>query len=203
METNDDEIIEQNEIEWIEKRKHDLILRKYRLNTQRLIKEYQTKIQQQNRQIELLMKEMKRQKFIIDTFANVNNETVDNTIQSKTNGISRIETDSESEPILYSIVDETKHEGHKNAKEQIVNSFSQNQNGREIRKMRHRINRIEIERMKPSLVSIEIQPNIQPKNQNSTNIYICDECNKTMSSRRVLAVCIPKLNFILLFISTN
>lgn len=196
METNDDEIIEQNEIEWIEKRKHDLILRKYRLNTQRLIKEYQTKIQQQNRQIELLMKEMKRQKFIIDTFANVNNETVDNTTQSqKTNGILRIETDSESEPILYSIVDETKHEDHKNSKQQIVNTFSENQNGREVRKTRNRINRIEIERMKPSLVSIEIQPNIQPKNQNLTNIYICDECNKTMSSRRVLAVCIPKQKF--------
>lgn len=200
METNDDEIIEENEIEWIEKQKHDLILRKYRLNTQRLIKEYQTKIQQQNRQIKLLMKEMKRQKFIIDTFANVNNDTVDNTTHSqKTNGISRIETDSEPEPILYSIVDETKHE---NAKKKIVNSFNQNQNRREIRKMRHRINRIEIERKKPSLVSIEIQPNIQPKNQNLTNIYICDECNKTMSSRRVLAVCIPKQDF-LFFKSSN
>lgn len=193
METNDDAIIEQSNIEWIERRKHDLILRKYRLSTQRLIKEYQTKIQQQNRQIEVLMKEVKRQKFIIDTFTNENNET--NITSQHTNGNSKNEIDSEPETILYTNNIEVKHSSHKNTKEKNGNSFNSGQHEREHTKtMRHRIDRIGIERKKPSLVSIEIQPNIQPKIHTLTNIYICEECNKPMSSRRVLAVCVFKIN---------
>lgn len=189
METNDDEIIEQNGIEWIEKRKHDLIFRKYRLNTQQLIKEYQTKIQQQNRQIEMLMKEVKRQKFIIDTFSNENNETIDITTHPQTiNGYSKNESDSEPEAILFTN-NGTEHSGHKNAKEMSDDSFSTIQHERlHTKTMRPGIDRTEIERKKPSLLSIEILPNIQPKIHNLTNIYICDECNKPMSSRRVLAV---------------
>lgn len=190
MEINDKEICDPNEIEWIEKRKHDLILRKYRLSTQRLIKEYQTKIQQQNRQIEMLMKEVKRQKFIIDTFANESNETTDIiALPQKINGISKIETDSEQE-ILYTNI-EIKHSGLKDAKEKTVNTSNTSQIERvhASNTIRHRKNRTEIVRRKPSLVSIEIQPNIQPKNQSLTNIYVCDQCNKPMSSRRVLAVC--------------
>ncbi|XP_055295917.1 zinc finger protein 62-like [Sitodiplosis mosellana] len=193
METSDDEIIirytEQNERELIERKKHELILRKYRLNTQRLIKEYQTKIQQQNRQIEMLMKEVKRQKFIIDTFANVNMETVDISTQSeRSNENAKIEIDSELEAIFYSN-NKTKQSDRENANEKHVNLCnSPSQRERlDTKTMGHKIERIDIERKKSSLVSIEIQPNIQPKINSSTNVYICDECNKAMSSRRVLA----------------
>lgn len=181
---SDDETKIRNETEMIERKNHDLILRKYRLNTQRLIKEYQTKIQQQNRQIELLMREVKRQKFIIDTFSNVNNETLEITTQSEeANKNTHIECDLETEAILYA----KPSDRHQNAKEKHVISFnSPSQRSRiHTKTIRHKI-----ERQKLSLVSIDIQPNIQPKKHSSTDAYICDECNKTMSSRRVLAVCI-------------
>lgn len=166
------------------------------MSIQQLINEYQTKIQQQNRQIEILMKEVKSQKFIIDTFANPNDETIDITTQSKNaDKNSKIETDSEPEAILYTNI-ETKHSSHENAKGKSVNSLH-------TETMMHRIDRSEIERKKTSVVSIKIHPNIQRKIQNLTNIYICDECNKKMSSRRVLAVCISELIFLFLRIQIS
>lgn len=185
----------QNEMELIDRKEHELILRKCRLSTQRLIKEYQTKIQQQNRQIELLMKEVKRQKAVIDTLTKVNNGTVTTTIRSdKSNEVEKIETDLELDAIFYSN-NKIKPSSHKTAKEKHVNSFSSLSHRPRIhtKTIECRIERSDVQRKKTSLVSIEIQPNIQAKIQNSTNVYTCDECNKQMSSRRVLAVCILEM----------
>ena len=184
----------QNEMELIDRKEHELILRKCRLSTQRLIKEYQTKIQQQNRQIELLMKEVKRQKGVIDTLTNVNNRIVSTSIQSEKSN--EIETDLELDTIFYSN-SKIKPSSHKNAKEKRVISFnSSNQHARmNTKTIEYRIERSDVQRKKPSLVSIEIQPNIQAKIHNSTNVHTCDECNKQMSSRRVLAVCILEMIF--------
>lgn len=187
----------QNEMELIDRKEHGLILRKCRLSMQRLIKEYQTKIQQQNRKIELLMKEVKKQKRVIDTLTNVNIRPVTTSIQSeKSNEIEKIETELELNTIFCSnnII---KSSIHKNAKEKRVNPFnSTNQRARmHTKKIEYGIEQSDVHRKKPSLVSIEIQPNIQAKIRNSTNVYTCDECNKQMSSRRVLAVCILEMIF--------
>lgn len=180
MEANDDEIIQLEETEWIERSEHDLILRKNRLNTQRLIKEFQAKIQRQNQQIELLMKEVRRQKVLIDTFTNEDNECVENTPDTHSNGINA--TGLTDNVVIH-------------PKIQIRPAAIKSTNGlkthllkpiaKEIRRVKPiQCRRPEVERKKPSLLSIHIQPNFQ----HLTNIYACDECNKAMSSRRVLAV---------------
>lgn len=197
METSGDIIIQKDEIEWIERQKHNLILRTYRLNTQRLIKEYELKIQQQNRKIEFLLKEVKRQKFIIDTFSNENNGNIHNeSLPEISNGIIKndIESDSELEEIFHP---DTKFHGlsHENAKSKYI----QENICKKINK--NDLDRTEIERKNTSLLSIEIKPQYQCNIQPLVNVYICDECNKTVSSRRVLAVC--SINSILYFLLIN
>lgn len=187
MEIDENEIIQQDETEWIARSKHDLILRKYRLNTQRLIKEYQTKIQQKNRQIEQLVKEVKRQQFVIDTLSNNEMSALPQTsIENEKNG--KV-SDSEMETIIYADV-ESQPTKAKYAKENGSNlrtiikprvTYTKSSRNRAI-------NQTEIVRKKPSLVSIQIQPHIRPNIPPLTNFYICDQCNKKMSSRRVLAV---------------
>lgn len=186
MELNENEIIEQDETEWIERRKHDLILRKCRLNAQRLIKEYQTKIQQKNRQIELLVKEVKRQKFIIDTFSKNGTSSSQTTIENEKNGTV---SDSEVMPIAYAD-NEIQHSLPKYAKENSSNSCSPTKQRIGYTKMSANCvnRRTEVVRKKPSLLSIQIQPYIKSNNPSLANSYSCDVCNKTMSSRRVLAV---------------
>lgn len=180
METTEDEIIQQDDTDWIERRKHDLILRKNRLSTQRLIKEYQNQIQKQNHQIDLLMKEVKRKQFIIDTFANGNDETIQNatTISPKSNRNSSVDIvcDSEPEAIFFP---NHNNSSHKKTKEKTTNS---------IRNETVLITTKTNKRKKSSLLSIQIQPHNPAKIGNLSNVYICDECNKPMSSRRVLAV---------------
>lgn len=189
MARNENKIIQQDETEWIDRQKHNLILRKYRLNTQRLIKEYEKKIQQQNRKIELLLKEVKRQKFIIDTFSNGNNETAyDETLPQNTNGYGQndITSDTEPEAILHP---------HSETQGFIQNTKEkQEQKNKRTKIKRNVLDRIRNERKKTSLVSIEIQPQFERNIQSLTNVYICDDCNKTMSSRRVLAVCIQLIS---------
>lgn len=194
MELNGNEVDRIDETEWIERRKHEIILQKYRQNTQRLIKEFQLKIQQQNQQIRLLAKEVKRQKFIIDTFANGSIETL--TLESHepqpqivadhstTRNVQTVLPNPEATTIIYlndSDVDNLNN-GYQNVK---VKSDSQPKRF-QVKPKINRIHKIENTRKKSSLVAIQIQPNLR----NSTNACVCDECNKTMSSRRVLAVCI-------------
>lgn len=189
MELNGDELNQIDETVWIERRKHDLILRKYRQNTQRLVKEFQLKIQQQNQQIQQLTKEVKRQKFIIDTFTNKTIETLDyhepqhQFIADSTECIETIEPDTEPTTIIYldAIDVDTLNQDYQNIQ---VNSDVQPQEHQTKRKI-DRMVKTENTSKKLSLVSIQIQPNLR----NSTNVYVCDECNKAMSSRRVLAVC--------------
>lgn len=206
MESNDEEFNQSDETEWIERDKHELILRKYRLNTQRILKEYQTKIQQQNQRIEMLTKKVKRQKFIIDTFADKSIETLDNNQMLRKTAdrpvhIENVYTIPESEPepeqepeqetLIYIDAEEQSLSNqiikierdislsphHPKEVDELpkVNGFHRTQNVRK----------------KPSLVSIQIQPNIP----DSDNVYVCDECNKTMSSRRVLVVIIFDCTF--------
>lgn len=195
MESSEEEFIQPDEVEWIERQKHELILRKYRLNTQRIMREYQEKIQQQNREIETLKKEVKRQKFIIDTFANETNETVQNAmppslhieaISLKTEEITDLDPDAD----LY-LESDVPNLGHNVKVESDENSLDETEQEEEYTKSTNG-SRPENARKKSSLLSIQIQPNIH------TDIYICDECNKTMSSRRVLVVCLlnPKFNFL-------
>lgn len=189
MQLSGDELNQIDETEWIERRKHDLILRKYRQNTQRLVKEFQSKIQQQNHQIQQLTKEVKRQKFIIDTFTNKTIETLDcheaqqQIVADSTEFVESIVPDNEPTTIIYldAIDVDTLNQGNQNIE---VNSHIQPDQIQTKRKI-HRTHKTENTNKKLSLVSIQIQPNLR----DSTNIYICDECNKTMSSRRVLAVC--------------
>lgn len=185
MEINVNEIIQQDD-DWIERRKHDLILRKYRLNAQRLIKEYQSKIQQKNRQIELLVKEVKRQKFVIETFSKNGTSSAQATIENEKNGMV---SDSEIEPIPYTDTG-IQHTIPKYAKEKSSNSCGvTKQRITYTKSTANCVNRrVEVPRKKPSLVSIQIQPYIKSNNPSLANLYSCDVCNKTMSSRRVLAV---------------
>lgn len=192
MESSDEELNQPDEVEWIERQKHELILRKYRLNTQRIIREYQEKIQQQNREIETLKKEVKRQKFIIDTFANETNETVQDTtppsLQIEAISLKTDPTaDLESESVLY-LESDVPNLGHNVKVENDESSLDATEQEEEYTKT---INgsRPETTLKKSSLLSIQIQPNVH------TDIYICDECNKPMSSRRVLVVRLLKLNF--------
>lgn len=190
MELNGNELNQMDDTDWIERRKHDLILRKYRQNTQRLVKEYQLKIQQQNHQIQQLTKEMKRQQFIIDTFTKKTIETLDchesqqPIIADSTECVETIAPDTEPTTIIYldaiDVVD-TLNQGYQHIE---VNSDVQPEQYQTKRKI-DRIIKTENTNKKLSLVSIQIQPNLR----NTTNVYICDECNKSMSSRRVLAVC--------------
>lgn len=187
METSEHVVIQKDKTEWIERHKHNLILRKYRLNTQRLIKEYELKIQQQNCKIEFLLKEVKRQKFIIDTFSNGNNENNihNESLPEISNGNTKNNVLSESEPedILYP---ETRIQSssHENAKEKYIQENTHKKTNK------NDLDRKVIERKKTSLLSIEIKPQFQ-RNINvipPVKDYICDECNKKVSSRRVLAV---------------
>lgn len=187
MEIDENEIIQQDETEWIERSKHDFILRKYRLNTQRLIKEYQTKIQRKNRQIEVLVKEVKRQQFIIDTFSNDGPSVSPRApIENDKNGTV---SDSEMETITYADV-ECQPTKAKYAKGNVSNLCGMIKPRITYTKSNQNCanKQTEIARIKPSLVSIQIQPHIRPNIPPLTNFYICDQCNKTMSSRRVLAV---------------
>lgn len=180
METNEEEVIQAEETVWIERRTHERVLRKYRLNTQRLIREYETKIQQQNRQIEKLMKEVKRQKSIIDNSINDNDKTINRRKKQQKIDDAQIqeEFDAEVDTFAYPRIKMLEITKDKNQ-----NSLGFNR--REITHTRRITNRRhETETKKPSLISIHIQPNLQ----HLTNAYICDQCNKTMSSRRVLAV---------------
>lgn len=189
MESNRNELNQIDETDWIERRKHDLILRKYRQNTQRLVKEFQMKIQQQNHQIQQLTKEVKRQKFIIDTFTNKTVDTLDyheseqQIIADSTDCVETITPDAEPTTIIYldAIDVDTMNPSYQNIE---LNSNVQPVQYQRKRKI-DRIIKTENTNKKLSLVSIQIQPNLR----NSTNVYVCDECNKTMSSRRVLAVC--------------
>lgn len=189
MESSGDELNQIDGMEWIERHKHDLILRKYRQNTQRLVKEFQMKIQQQNHQIQQLTKEVKRQKFIIDTFTNETIEKLEcheperQIVADSTECIETIVPDNEPTTIIYldAIDVDTLNRGYQNIE---VNSHIQPKQFQTKQKI-NRIHETKNTNKKLSLVSIQIQPNLR----DSTNIYICDECNKTMSSRRVLAVC--------------
>lgn len=190
MESNGDQLNQIDEMDWIERRKHDLILRKYRQNTQRLVKEFQMKIQQQNLQIQQLAKEVKRQKFIIDTFTNKTIETLDchepqhQIVADSTEYVEAIAPDTEPTTIIYldAIDVGTMNQGYRNIEVKSEAQPVQYQTKPKI----NRIIKNESANKKVSLVSIQIQPNLR----NSTNVYVCEECNKTMSSRRVLAVCI-------------
>lgn len=188
MELNCDGLSQIDETEWIKRRKHELILRKYRQNTQRLVKEFQMKIQQQSNQIQQLAKEVKRQKFIIDTFTNKTIETLDchepqqQIVADSTEYVEAIAQDTEPTTIIYldAIDVDTLNQGYQNIE---VKSEVQPQRYH----IKPKINRAiknESANKKVSLLSIQIQPNLR----DSTNVYVCDECNKTMSSRRVLAV---------------
>lgn len=189
MELSCDELNQIDETEWIERHKHDLILRKYRQSTQRLVREFQLKIQQQSHQIQQLTKEVKRQKFIIDTFTNKTIETLDcheapqqQIVADSTEYVETIAQDTEPTTIIYldAIEVDTLNQGYQNIE---VNSHIQPEPPQTKPKI-ERIRKPESTNKKLSLVSIQIQPNLR----DSTNIYICDECHKTMSSRRVLAV---------------
>lgn len=192
MESNDEEFNQSDETEWIERDKHELILRKYRLNTQRLLKEYQTKIQQQNHRIEMLTKKVKRQKFIIDTFANESIETLDNNqMLEKTadrpvhieNAYTLLESEPEPEPETLIYID-AEEQSLSNQIIKIERDTSLSPNEVNVLPKINGFHRTQNVRKKPSLVSIQIQPNIP----DSDNVYVCDVCNKTMSSRRVLVV---------------
>lgn len=183
METNEEDFFQTDETEWIERQTHERILRKHRQNTQRLIKEFQTQIQQQNRKIEILMKEVKRQKSIINTCSceNNNNESLNSTKVEQKNESSKIEETSDLELETY-VYPETK---------MLIKTKDQNQNSPNFNHLKIAYKRttnnghaVKTQRKKSALLSIHIQPNIQ----HSTNVYICDQCNKKMSSRRVLAV---------------
>lgn len=195
MEVSDDEI---NETEWIERKTHASILRKYRHKTQRLLKEYQVKIQRQNQEIATLRKEVKRQQFIIDTFANETIEHLDNNLTTqkipdefminenvypKYDCEQEQEIDLECEPNTLTCFNSDEHvfveQMIKVQKESLSSPHQSNQpksNG---------FHRNENVPKKSSLVSIQIQPNIH----DTDDVYVCDECNKIMSSRRVLVVC--------------
>lgn len=198
MEVCDNELNEFDEIEWIERQKHEIILRKYRLNTQRLIKQYQTRIQFQNKQIQALKREVKRQKFIIDTFANETFDQLDNNVMLQKTADSSViiensfpkyesEVEQEEEPDTLTYL----HSVEPNFKEQMIKVERHCSSSPRITKpinVLPKINgfhRTEITNAKPSLISIQIQPDIQDADNN----HVCDECNKTMSSRRVLVVC--------------
>lgn len=190
METNGDELNQIDETDWIERRKHDLILRKYRQNTQRLVKEFQMKILQQNHQIQQLAKEVKRQKFIIDTFTNKTIETLDchqpqhQIVADSTEYVEAIAPETEPTTIIYldAIDVDTLNQGYQNIEVKSEVQPKQYQTKPKI----NRVIKNENPNKKLSLVSIQIQPNLR----NPSNVYVCDECNKTMSSRRVLAVCV-------------
>lgn len=192
MELNGDELNQIDETDWIERRKHDLILRKYRQNTQRLVKEFQMKIQQQNHQIQQLAKEVKRQKFIIDTFTNKTIETLDchepqhQIVADSTEYVEAIAPDTEPTTIIYldAIDVDTLNQGYQNIEVKSEIQPVQYQTKPKINRVIKNEN--SNKKLSSKLVSIQIQPNLR----NSTNLYVCDECNKTMSSRRVLAVCI-------------
>lgn len=189
MEISGYELDQIDETDWIERRRHDLILQKYRQNTQRLVKEFQKRIKQQNQQIQKLTKEVKRQKFIIDTFTNKSIETADSheppqqqiVADNKKYG-EFVEPHSEPTTIIYldAIDVDTLNQNYQNIEVDscVVQPKRLQQVERKIK--------TENTHKKLSVVSIQIQPNLQ----NSSNVHICDECNKTMSSRRVLAVCI-------------
>lgn len=186
MELSEEELDQPNETEWIERRAHDLILRKYRLNTQRLIKEYQNQIQKQNEKIEMLMKQVKRQKCIINScsFTNKNGKTI------STKTLPRLESSKMEETSDLEL--ETYHPETEILIETKAEAKDKNQNLLKLKRqpivhkttINNRRIATQIENKKPSLVSIHIQPNLQ----HSTSVYICDQCNKSMSSRRVLAV---------------
>lgn len=202
MEVCDNDMNQFDEIEWIERQKHELILRKYRLNTQRLIKEYQTRIQFQNKQIQALKREVKRQKFIIDTFANETIAQLDNdvTLQKTADGRviienafpkfeSELEQEEEPETLTYlhsvepSFADQIiKIERDESSSPRITTPIN-------VLPKLNGFHRSEIMESKPSLISIQIQPDIQEADIQDPDNYVCDECNKTMSSRRVLVVC--------------
>lgn len=192
MELNGDELNQIDEVDWIERRKHDLILRKYRQNTQRLVKEFQMKIQQQNHQIQQLAKEVKRQKFIIDTFTNKTIETLDchepqhQIVADSTEYVEAIAPDTEPTTIIYldAIDVDTLNQSYQNIEVKSEVQPVQYQTKPKINRVIKNEN--SNKKLSSKLVSIQIQPNLR----NSTNVYVCDECNKTMSSRRVLAVCI-------------
>lgn len=178
MEIIDEELIQADETEWIERRTHELILQKYRQSTQRLIKEYKNRMQQQNRKIEFLMKEVKRQKNIIDNIENGNNGfLVQNTfIGSKMEETSDLELEASSYPETETLI-----------KTKVTNKKSQHFHHPKItykRTINNNGHAMQSQNKKTSLLSIQIQPNIQ----HSTNAFNCDQCNKSMSSRRVLAV---------------
>lgn len=189
---DDDELNQIDETEWIARQQHEMILRKYRQKTQRLVKEFQMKIQQQNRHIRQLTQEVERQKFIIDTFANEPidasdiHETQQTIVADSTRCVELIEPDLKPTTIIYldSIDVDNRNRGCQTIKvgNDAVQYPKHYQTARKINTNRH----TESTNKKLSLVSIQIQPNLR----DSTNVHICDECNKTMSSRRVLAVCI-------------
>lgn len=189
MELSGNELNQIDETEWIERRKHELILRKYRQNTQRLFKEFQLKIQ-------LLTKEVKRQQFIIDTFANKSIETLDShepqpqtVADSSTKIVEILEPDSEPTTIIY--LDGLDVDSFNSGYQCIeVDSDSVQPKSFQMKPKIDKNHKIEKTHNNPSsLVSIQIQPNLR----DSTNVYVCDECNKIMSSRRVLAVCIHNI----------
>lgn len=55
-------------LNFIERHKHESIVENYRLNIQRLIKKYEAKIENQNKQIEVLIRENEKQKIVIESF---------------------------------------------------------------------------------------------------------------------------------------
>lgn len=185
-----DELVEIDETEWIERRRHELILRKYRQNTQRLVKELQIRIQQQNVQIQQLAKEVKRQKVVIDTFENETTKASDDTqhqiVADNTRCVEFIKVDSKPTTIIYldSADVDNGNQAYQSIEVKCDNVHGNTKPYQTKRKIDTNQKSDSTNNKKLSLVSIQIQPNLR----DATNVYVCDECNKTMSSRRVLAV---------------
>lgn len=195
MGTSDEELNQPNEMEWIERRTHEMILRKYRLKALRIIKEFQSKIQQQRQHIETLAKEVTRQKFIIDTFENEpiemldNNESLQKLINSSRSGEMfkcNKETETEMDSLIYldTAVHRLNDDNHQRKDQTDTPKLIVEPEDYQIPAKTKKLRKSENSYRKPSLLSIHIQPNMQKLN----NSHICDVCNKPMSSRRVLAV---------------
>lgn len=189
------ELIQIDETEWIERRRHELILKKYRQNTQRLVKELQLRIQQQNHQVQQLTKEVKRQKFIIDLFTTESSKTADiqeaqhQIVNNDTRCIELFEPDAEPATIIYLDALDVNNEsdGYQTAEANRV--VAPHAKSYQTKRKIETTQKTDSTNKKLSLVSIQIQPNVC----DATTIHVCDECNKTMSSRRVLAVCIHEM----------
>lgn len=177
-----------NKTMWIERHKHETIVRKYREKIHRISEDYDMKIMIQSRRINILMKTIKQQKDLIDEFM----------LKSKP-----IDDDSPTEDDLDSDFDfDLKNHGNADAEnnefhvdeiksDPVDQNGEQNNSNEIIHGTEHESTHVADISDKGDanevLFAIDIQPGVKESKENSTD-FVCQLCNKLFSSSRVLSV---------------